>query len=126
MSTTTDLVCGIKVDSESEQSLEYAGKCYYFCSQRCVEKFSADPDKYIHPVEPTPKILIPSVQGYVCPMHPEVHQATPRFVPEMWYGAGAHNCGGCQGREFGAGRYDAPFLDQHYIGRAGVRDSDGC
>ncbi|MDP1639060.1 MAG: heavy metal translocating P-type ATPase [Candidatus Nitrotoga sp.] len=77
MSTTTDPVCGMKVDSESGRSLEYTGKRYYFCSQHCVEKFSADPDKYLNPVMPVPTIATPSAGGYTCPMHPEVHQATP-------------------------------------------------
>ena len=82
MSTTTDPVCGMKVDSESGRSLEYTGKRYYFCSQHCVEKFSADPDKYLNPVMPVPTIATPSAGGYTCPMHPEVHQATPGLCPK--------------------------------------------
>ena len=82
MNTTTDPVCGMKVDSESGRSLEYAGKRYYFCSQHCVEKFSADPGKYLNPVAPTPTITISSAGGYTCPMHPEVHQATPGSCPK--------------------------------------------
>ena len=82
MSTTTDPVCGMKVDSESGRSLEYTGKRYYFCSQHCVEKFSADPDKYLNPVMPVPTIATPSAGGYTCPMHPEVHQATPGSCPK--------------------------------------------
>ena len=81
MSTTTDPVCGMKVDSESERSLEYAGKRYYFCSPHCVKKFSADPDKYLSPIKLASTITTPSVQGYTCPMHPEVHQATPGSCP---------------------------------------------
>ncbi len=82
MSTTTDPVCGMKVDSESGRSLEYTGKRYYFCSQHCVEKFSADPDIYLNPVMPVPIIATPSAGGYTCPMHPEVHQATPGSCPK--------------------------------------------
>ncbi|RFC38529.1 MAG: Cu+-exporting ATPase [Candidatus Nitrotoga sp. LAW] len=82
MSITTDPVCGMKVDSESGRSLEYTGKRYYFCSQHCVEKFSADPDKYLNPVMPVPTIATPSAGGYTCPMHPEVHQATPGSCPK--------------------------------------------
>ncbi|MFZ1319110.1 MAG: heavy metal translocating P-type ATPase, partial [Candidatus Nitrotoga sp.] len=82
MSTATDPVCGMKVDSESGRSLEYTGKRYYFCSQHCVEKFSADPDKYLNPVMPVPTIATPTAGGYTCPMHPEVHQATPGSCPK--------------------------------------------
>ncbi len=82
MSTTTDPVCGMNVDSESRRSLEYAGKRHYFCSQHCVEKFSADPEKYLNLVAPTPTITTPSAGGYTCPMHPEVRQATPGSCPK--------------------------------------------
>ncbi len=82
MSTTTDPVCGMKVDSESGRNLEHAGKRYYFCSQHCVEKFSADPDKYLNPVASAPTITTPSAGGYTCPMDPEVHQATPGSCPK--------------------------------------------
>ncbi len=82
MSITTDPVCGMKVDSESGRSMEYAGKRYYFCSQHCVEKFSADSEKYLNPVAPSPVITTPSAAGYICPMHPEVHQSMPGSCPK--------------------------------------------
>jgi YHS domain-containing protein len=81
MSTTTDPVCGMGVDSESERRLEYAGKRYYFCSRHCVEKFSAVPEKYLNPIKPAPLITVSSDHGYTCPTHPEVHQATPGSCP---------------------------------------------
>ncbi|MCR4304746.1 MAG: heavy metal translocating P-type ATPase [Gallionella sp.] len=87
MSTDTDTVCGMKVDTGTGRSFEHAGERYYFCSQHCVDKFKADPDKYLNPVAPAPatsapsaSILsaqIPSAGGYTCPMHPDVRQATP-------------------------------------------------
>jgi Cu+-exporting ATPase len=82
MDISTDPVCGMKVDTEKGRSLEYAGKRYYFCSQHCVEKFSADPDKYLNPVMLAPTTTTPSAGGYTCPMHPEVHQATPGSCPK--------------------------------------------
>ncbi len=87
MSITTDPVCGMKVDTESGRSLEQAGKSYYFCSQHCLEKFKANPDKYLKPVASTPKATAPSAPilsagGYTCPMHPEVRQATPGSCPK--------------------------------------------
>ena len=82
MIMTTDPVCGMKVDTESGRSLELAGKQYYFCSQNCVEKFKANPDKYLNPVASTPATTTPSAGGYTCPMHPEVRQAKPGSCPK--------------------------------------------
>jgi len=87
MSITTDPICGMKVDTETGRSLEHAGNRYYFCSQHCVEKFKADPDKYLKPVASTPTATAPSAPilsagGYTCPMDPEVHQATPGSCPK--------------------------------------------
>ena len=82
MSIAKDPVCGMAVDSESDLSLEHTGKHYYFCSQHCVEKFKANPDKYLNPVASTPATTTPSAGGYTCPMHPEVRQATPGSCPK--------------------------------------------
>ena len=82
MDITTDPVCGMKVDGKSGRSLEYAGKRYYFCSQHCVEKFSANPEKYLNPAASSPVITTPSAAGYICPMHPEVHQSMPGSCPK--------------------------------------------
>ncbi|MHB0926472.1 MAG: heavy metal translocating P-type ATPase [Gallionellaceae bacterium] len=46
MSASTDPVCGMKVDSESQHHMEHAGEHYYFCSQRCQHEFEANPAKY--------------------------------------------------------------------------------
>ncbi len=82
MSTAIDPICGMKVDTEKGRSLEHAGKRYYFCSQHCVEKFSANPEKYLNPAPPTPASTTISAGGYTCPMDPEVHQATPGACPK--------------------------------------------
>ncbi len=92
MSTAIDPVCGMTVDTEKARNLEHAGLHYYFCSQNCVEKFKANPGKYLNPVTTTPKTAaspaakpsapLPSVGGYTCPMHPEVRQATPGSCPK--------------------------------------------
>jgi Cu+-exporting ATPase len=82
MSTAIDPICGMKVDTEKGRSLEHAGKHYYFCSQHCVEKFSANPEKYLNPAPPTPASKAISPGGYTCPMDPEVHQATPGACPK--------------------------------------------
>ena len=81
MSTAIDPVCNMNVDTEKGRSLEHAGKRYYFCSQHCVEKFSADPDKYLNPVVAPASTAI-SPGGYTCPMDPEVHQDKPGACPK--------------------------------------------
>jgi P-type Cu+ transporter len=82
MDTSTDPVCGMKVDTEKGRSLEHAGKRYYFCSQKCVEKFSAEPDKYLNQAKKTATQTTISPGGYTCPMHPEVHQDKPGACPK--------------------------------------------
>jgi Cu+-exporting ATPase len=82
MSTAIDPVCNMNVDTEKGRSLEHAGKRYYFCSQHCVEKFSADPEKYLHPVAASPAATTISAGGYTCPMDPEVHQDKPGACPK--------------------------------------------
>ena len=79
MNTATDPVCGMKVDSESSHSVEHAGERYYFCSQRCLEKFQANPAKYLN----SDVAAADQATGiYSCPMHPEVRQATPGSCPK--------------------------------------------
>jgi len=78
----------------AEHRLEHAGKSYYFCCGGCVEKFKADPEKYLathaassslvtlggEAVRPAPVPLValsaqPSKAdstNYVCPMCPEI------------------------------------------------------
>jgi Cu+-exporting ATPase len=45
-----DPVCGMTVDpSTAKHSFEQGGKTYYFCRAHCVEKFRADPIRYLSP-----------------------------------------------------------------------------
>src|SRR5690242_4863539 len=48
--TFMDPVCGMKVKPERAAGVvEHKGKTYYFCSKSCVQKFSAEPEKYLDP-----------------------------------------------------------------------------
>ena len=48
--TVLDPVCGMYVDPQKAPgSATHKGKTYYFCSQRCVERFKADPEKFLAP-----------------------------------------------------------------------------
>ncbi|HEX5950642.1 MAG TPA: YHS domain-containing protein [Actinomycetota bacterium] len=43
-----DPVCGMTVDiSGAAFTAEHDGLTYYFCSQGCLERFTADPDAYV-------------------------------------------------------------------------------
>ncbi|MGD9727686.1 MAG: YHS domain-containing protein, partial [Nitrospiraceae bacterium] len=73
-----DPVCGMTVEPESAAgSFGHEGMTYYFCSKGCLEKFKADPSKFL-----SPKVELKSADKetgveYTCPMHPEVRQMGP-------------------------------------------------
>ncbi len=95
-----DPVCGMKVDpAKAAGSFAYKGTTYYFCGKGCLAKFTADPDKYLHPAPstqapstphpaprtPAPRTPAPSTQApiqYVCPMDPEVLSDRPGPCPK--------------------------------------------
>jgi YHS domain-containing protein len=43
-----DPVCGMKIEKEEAERVEYMGKEYYFCSHECAEKFKDNPEQYAH------------------------------------------------------------------------------
>jgi Cu+-exporting ATPase len=109
--TVRDPVCGMYVDpAKARGSSEYKGQRYYFCSPRCVERFNAEPEKYLAPKPPQSQIVQlggitpakpvastkqqnsviaspkepPAGKGtitYVCPMDPEVREPKPGPCP---------------------------------------------
>jgi len=104
-----DPVCGMTVNpATAKYAYEHAGTTHYFCHARCVEKFKANPEKYLgqpatqhsgmvmldvasSQVPPStgllmhtqhsPKPLPPQASTYVCPMCPEVREAKPGACP---------------------------------------------
>jgi YHS domain-containing protein len=45
-----DPVCGMNVEIASAQNTtEYHGETYYFCSRGCMLDFQDDPEKYLDP-----------------------------------------------------------------------------
>jgi Cu+-exporting ATPase len=79
-----DPVCGMTVDPEkAAASKEYRDQTYYFCSDKCRDRFIDDPEGWISgeakrkEEEEGPKGAI-----YTCPMHPEVRQEGPGSCPE--------------------------------------------
>src|ERR1700684_1783661 len=91
-----DPVCGMNVNPATARHLyQHNGKNFYFCCAGCVEKFKADPAKYLE-AKPKPSGLVtlgsapiaspprphaeapqPSATAYVCPMCPEVRETKP-------------------------------------------------
>ena len=48
-----DPVCNMDVNpATAAGSSEYKGLTYHFCSQGCVKRFNADPEKYLTPRTP--------------------------------------------------------------------------
>ncbi len=88
-----DPVCGMEIEPTSAvASHEHGGKTYYFCCERCREKFQGHPAKYLKPamaqLNPnTPSSSVGSPQksqenSYVCPMDPEVNESEPGPCPK--------------------------------------------
>ena len=77
-----DPVCGMNVDTRTaSHSLKLGETSYYFCSGRCLEKFKADPDRYLNPN--AHGFAMDAVEGtiWTCPMHPEIRRDGPGQCP---------------------------------------------
>lgn len=100
-----DPVCHMDVDpAKARGSAEYKGQTYYFCSPRCVEKFQAEPERYLSPQPPANQLvqlggITPAKAAansghphsaetgkgtttYICPMDPEVRESKPGACPK--------------------------------------------
>jgi len=87
-----DPVCGMAVEPEKAAgSYEYDGRRYYFCARSCLEKFRADPERYLKPpplvaigISPAPPGAKPpqAAADHTCPMHPQVRQHGPGACPD--------------------------------------------
>lgn len=79
--TVKDPVCNMDVDPHNPKggTSLYREKTYYFCSHKCNEKFTANPESYLNKTQtitPEDKEKI-----FTCPMHPEVRQKGPGSCP---------------------------------------------
>ena len=77
--TTTEVldpVCGMTISPEDAVGhVDYKGHTYYFCNESCLEKFKADPKRYLEPEAAPPRAVAGSADvEYTCPMDPEVRQ----------------------------------------------------
>ncbi len=80
-----DPVCGMQVKQDSPHTYMHNDISYFFCCAGCLNKFSANPEKYLNDKEPpaATSINISSSHssGYFCPMCPEVHSEVPDDCP---------------------------------------------
>ncbi len=76
----TDPVCGMTVDPHAgKPTAAFRGNTYFFCSEGCRKKFTADPTRYLDKAgEPEP---LPAGTLYTCPMHPQIVQEGPGPCP---------------------------------------------
>ena len=87
-----DPVCGMSVDPATARfSAVHDGATFHFCSQRCQQKFTANPGEYLSRAvlgtvhgEGTMAASVPAIAGariYTCPMHPQIRQDHPGTCP---------------------------------------------
>ena len=101
--TAVDVVCGMEVSKSTARLTHHGGRDFYFCSEGCLKKFAADPDRYVkadgerhaaaHDSHSThqhgppitakaaDKTGVPAGAIYTCPMHPEIRQVGPGSCP---------------------------------------------
>ena len=89
-----DPVCGMTVAARPDKLINYQGTTYYFCSDRCKAKFSANPAQFLKAKVPPATAATAAPSGaapsgphsdgvvYTCPMHPEIRQIGPGACPK--------------------------------------------
>jgi Cu+-exporting ATPase len=77
-----DPVCGMKVKvAGAKHTAVHEGQPHYFCSARCLAKFTAEPARYLKPPTGTTAEPAPAGTIYTCPMHPQIRQVGPGSCP---------------------------------------------
>ncbi len=82
--TAIDPVCGMTVKTaDARHKAAHDGHTYYFCSPRCLARFTAEPLRYLKSTA-APQAAAPAARPgtiYTCPMHPEIRQVGPGSCP---------------------------------------------
>jgi heavy metal translocating P-type ATPase len=84
-SPVIDPVCGMQVNpAAAPAQTTYRGQVYYFCNPHCLEKFQANPEKYLAHPGSEQHAAAPPTPGteYICPMDPEVVSDRPGPCPK--------------------------------------------
>jgi Cu+-exporting ATPase len=77
-----DPVCGMTVRESSPYHFVYEGQDFYFCCNGCLNKFQADPNRYLQPQDQKPAPQATPGTVYICPMDPEVRAEKPGSCPK--------------------------------------------
>ncbi|HET7816185.1 MAG TPA: heavy metal translocating P-type ATPase [Sphingomicrobium sp.] len=75
-------MCGMKVDTRTARFRhQLGGTTCFFCSAGCLEKFRADPDRYLN--RSSPPLAEEAAPGtiWTCPMHPQIRRNGPGSCP---------------------------------------------
>src|SRR5262249_38913855 len=74
-----DPLCGMTVDpARTPHHRVRDGVAYHFCGARCLERFGAEPERFL---APAPRAPAPKAAEWTCPMHPEVVRPGPGTCP---------------------------------------------
>ena len=77
-----DPVCGMMVDpATAKHRAVHEGRGYFFCSNRCLEKFRADPLAFLRGGREQPGPAQSPGVVFTCPMHPQIRQMGPGACP---------------------------------------------
>ena len=83
-----DPVCGMSVSADSPHHIFHDGADYFFCCQRCRDRFSQDPEQFLNQPPPGENQAMPGKgvpvsadANYICPMCPEVSNIGPGICP---------------------------------------------
>ena len=76
-----DPICGMKVTVAGAKNVTlHDGHTYYFCSPKCLARFTAEPARYLTPASAKAPEA-PAGTIYTCPMHPQIRQVGPGSCP---------------------------------------------
>ncbi|HEY2891291.1 MAG TPA: heavy metal translocating P-type ATPase [Dongiaceae bacterium] len=83
--TAIDPVCGMTVDRRSAKyKTAWNGQDFFFCGLHCLDKFQAEPSRYLASAAPAARTSAPATPAgtiYTCPMHPQIRQIGPGNCP---------------------------------------------
>jgi Cu+-exporting ATPase len=78
-----DPVCGMTISPDDAVGhVDYNGQTYYFCSQSCLDQFSATPKAFLGERPAAPTAPADMEREYTCPMDPDVRQKGPGACPK--------------------------------------------
>jgi Cu+-exporting ATPase len=63
---------------------DLADTAYYFCSAGCLDKFKAEPQRYLNPDKAASSPAAPEGTIWTCPMHPQIRRDAPGSCPFCW------------------------------------------